>query len=179
MTKNWTILICAVVGLFMFRMETRLDQIQTQVEDLNRVIKTSETVQYNTKELECLAKNIYYEAGIEDRVGKYAVGHITVNRLKTGRWGKSICDVVYSKAQFSWTLKKKLPKLNPALYAESESIAWDVIHGYRVVSLDQSLFYHADYIRQPHWVDIDAKITQIGRHIFYSKARDSWVKVSA
>ena len=155
----------------MYRVETRLDTIQEQVMDLNKVIKTSETVQYNSKELECLAKNIYYEAGTEDRVGKYAVGHITVNRLKAGNWGRSICDVVYSRAQFSWTLKKKLHKPDPRLYAESESIAWDVIHGHRVASLDKSLFYHADYIKEPKWADINSKITQIGRHIFYTKAR--------
>jgi hypothetical protein len=168
----------------MVRLETKLSNIEetvsslnNKVEDLNRVVKTTETVKYDHKELECLAKNIYYEAGVEDRVGKYAVGHITLNRLKTGYWGKNICDVVYSKAQFSWTLKKKLPKPNSALYAESESIAWDIIHGYRVESLDKSLFYHADYIKDPHWADANAKITQIGRHIFYSKARNSWLEI--
>lgn len=168
--------------LFMFRIETKfhdfeekLDIIQSQVLDLNRVIKVAEAVSYDKKELDCLAKNIYYEAGVEDRVGKYAVGHITLNRLKTGYWGKSICNVVYAKAQFSWTLLSKLPKPNPHLYAEVESIAWDVIHGYRVASLDKSLFYHADYIKLPHWADTKEKITQIGKHIFYTKAKDSWL----
>ena len=128
-------------------------------------------------DLECLARNIYYEAGIEDRISKYAVGHITLNRLKTGYWGKSICSVVYAKAQFSWTLKKKLPKPDPMLYAEAQHIAWDVIHGHRVESLSKSLFYHADYINLPHWVDPGEKITQIGRHIFYTKARNSWLEM--
>lgn len=176
--SRWIITgLIALVGIFMFRIETQLDQIQGQVEDLNRVIKTAETVAYNGKELECLAKNIYYEAGTENRVGKYAVGHITLNRLKTGYWGTSICSVVYSRAQFSWTLKKKLPKPDRTLYAEAESIAWDIIHGHRVASLDKSLFYHADYIKDPKWADPKEKITQIGRHIFYTKARNSWLEI--
>jgi len=177
MSRLITVGLIGIISVFMFRIETRLDEIQDQVADLNRVIKTAETVKYNPKELECLAKNIYYEAGVEDPVGKYAVGHITLNRLKTGYWGRSICDVVYSRAQFSWTLKKKLEKPNPALYAEAESIAWDVIHGHRVVSLEKSLYYHADYIKEPKWADINSKITQIGRHIFYAKARNSWLEI--
>ena len=177
MTKWIAIVGIGLVGIFMYRVETRLDQIQVQVEDLNRVIKTAETVSYNGRELECLAKNIYYEAGTEDRVGKYAVGHITLNRLKSGYWGKSICSVVYARAQFSWTLQKKLARPDPGLYAEAESIAWDVIHGHRVVSLDKSLFYHADYIPKPKWADPKEKITQIGHHIFYTKARNSWLEI--
>jgi spore germination cell wall hydrolase CwlJ-like protein len=176
--SRWIIIgIVGLFGIFMYRIDSRLDIIQAQVQDLNRIVKTGETVSYNSNELDCLAKNIYYEAGTEDRVGKYAIGHITLNRLKTGYWGNSICKVVYSRAQFSWTLKKKLPKLDSALYAESRDIAWDVIHGHRVVSLDKSLFYHADYIKVPNWADPKEKITQIGRHIFYGKAKNSWLEI--
>jgi spore germination cell wall hydrolase CwlJ-like protein len=177
MSRWAVIVIVGFVGIFMFRIETKLDQIQGQVEDLNRVVKTAKPVAYNSQELECLARNIYYEAGTENIVGKYAVGHITLNRLKTGYWGTSICSVVYAKAQFSWTLKKRLPKPDPALYAEAESVAWDIIHGHRVASLDKSLFYHADYIPNPNWADPKEKITQIGRHIFYTKARNSWLEI--
>jgi spore germination cell wall hydrolase CwlJ-like protein len=176
-TKKLIILGCAVVGIFMFRMEARLDQIQHQVEDLNRVIKTSQTVAYNSQELECLAKNIYYEANIEDKIGKYAVGHITLNRLKTGYWGNTICAVVHAKDQFSWTRIKKLNKPDARGYLEAQSIAWDIIHGHRVASLDKSLYYHADYIKSPKWATDEEKITQIGRHIFYKKAKNSWLEI--
>jgi spore germination cell wall hydrolase CwlJ-like protein len=175
MNKWLTVLGISALLLFMVRIESRLDIIQSEVEDLNRIVKTSTTVKYTPKDLECLARNIYYEAGVEDQVGKYAVGHVTLNRLSTGYWGKDICSVVYARGQFSWTLKKKLPKPNPALYAEAESVAWDVIHGYKVASLDKSLFYHADYIKDPHWAVQEHKVTQIGRHIFYTKAKNSWL----
>jgi spore germination cell wall hydrolase CwlJ-like protein len=159
----------------MVRIETKLDDIQEQVSDLNRIVKTSVTVKYTAKDLECLARNIYYEAGVEDQVGKYAVGHVTLNRLSTGYWGKDICSVVYSKNQFSWTRLKKLPKPAPDLWHEAQSIAFDVIHGHRVASLDKSLFYHADYIKDPYWAVQEHKVTQIGRHIFYTKAKNSWL----
>jgi spore germination cell wall hydrolase CwlJ-like protein len=175
MNKWIGIALATAALIFMVRIETKLDNIQEQVSDLNRIVKTSVTVKYTAKDLECLARNIYYEAGVEDQVGKYAVGHVTLNRLSTGYWGKDICSVVYSKNQFSWTRLKKLPKPAPDLWHEAQSIAFDVIHGHRVASLDKSLFYHADYIKDPYWAVQEHKVTQIGRHIFYTKAKNSWL----
>jgi spore germination cell wall hydrolase CwlJ-like protein len=176
--NKWLIGLCiGVVLLFMFRIEDRLDVIQSQVEDLNHIVKSDRHVQYTTHDVDCMAKNIYYEAGVESKLGKYAVGHITMNRLDTGYWGKTVCQVVYAKDQFSWTRLKKLPKPDPAGWAEAQSIAWDVIHGYQVKSLAKSLFYHADYIKDPHWADHAHKVTQIGRHIFYNKAKNSWLEL--
>jgi spore germination cell wall hydrolase CwlJ-like protein len=149
-----------------------MDRIDEKLDD---IIQTRETVAYTEKDVDCLTKNIYYEAGVEDRAGKYAVAHVTINRLKTGYWGKDICKVVYSKAQFSWTLNKKLPKPNKTLWAESREIAKAVLNGHRVRGLNRSLFYHADYIKTPKWADANERITQIGQHIFYNKARNSWL----
>lgn len=172
--SKWTVaLILGVAAIFMVRIEDQLSDIQAQVEDLNHIVKSDRQVKYSTHDVDCMAKNIYYEAGVESKVGKYAVGHITMNRLDTGYWGKTVCDVVYSKDQFSWTRIKKLPKPDPAGWAEAQSIAWDVIHGYQVKSLTKSLFYHADYIKDPHWADKTQKVAQIGRHIFYNKAKNS------
>lgn len=175
MNKWLTVLGISALLLFMDRIESRLDTIQSEVQDLNRIVKISTPVKYTAKELDCLARNIYYEAGVEDQVGKYAVGHVTLNRLSTGYWGKNICSVVYAKNQFSWTRLKKLPRPNPNLWFEAQSIAFDVIHGHRVASLDKSLFYHADYIKDPYWAVQEHKVTQIGRHIFYTKAKNSWL----
>jgi spore germination cell wall hydrolase CwlJ-like protein len=169
--------VAVFVLVFMFRIESKLDTIEAKVEDLNRIVKTSETVSYTEKDVECLTKNIYYEAGIEAPVGQYAVGQITLNRLKTGYWGKSICDVVYAKDQFSWTRLKKLPAPDKLKWDDALMVAYDVLHGHRVASLDKSLFYHADYIKAPNWADPAYQITQIGRHIFYTKAKQSWLEL--
>ena len=48
----------------------------------------------NVKEVACLAKNIFFEAGNEPEEGKVAVGLVTLNRLQDGRFGKSVCGVV-------------------------------------------------------------------------------------
>ena len=62
------------------------------------------------KDLECLALNIYREAGHEPFEGKVAVAQVTLNRVVDSRFPNTVCDVVYEKTavyskvicQFSW-----------------------------------------------------------------------------
>ena len=49
------------------------------------------------KDIECMAKNIFYEAGSEPTEGKIAVGIVTLNRVQDGRFGKNVCDVVKAR----------------------------------------------------------------------------------
>jgi spore germination cell wall hydrolase CwlJ-like protein len=137
------------------------------------LIRTAQKVNYTPKEEECLAKNIYHEAGVESDVGKVAVGQVTINRLKTGRWGDNLCDVIYAKKQFSWTISKKLKNEKPKgeLWENSKRITKKVLSGLRVKTLDKGLFYHTNYIHTPAWVEPGSKITQIDQHIFYTKTK--------
>jgi len=132
------------------------------------VTQTTEQISYNEKDQDCLAKNIYYEAGVENDNGKYAVAQVTLNRLKSGRWGDTICGVVYSKAQFSWTLKSKLEKPSGQAWLDSKWIAHRVLHGERVTPLKDAIYYHADYV-SPKWKNSVVKLQQVGQHIFYTK----------
>jgi len=52
------------------------------------------TFSVTSKDEDCLARNIYYEAGGEPEEGKVAVGIVTINRVKDGRFSNSICGVV-------------------------------------------------------------------------------------
>ena len=160
-----------------YKDDTKTAQDLTKYILESREEQTKETIKYTPKDVECLTKNIYYEAGIEDRIGKYAVANITINRIKSGYWGKDVCQVVYAKKQFSWTLKKQLPKPNQKLWQESQSIALAVLSGARVRGLTRSLYYHANYIRHPYWVDTTEHVLTIGRHIFYNRAKNSKVYI--
>ena len=175
MLNNRTLAIIAgviVVGAIL-HIEYRISTLSDKVDTITNIITTNETIKHTPADRECLIKNIYYEAGVEDIKGKYAVAHVTVNRMKTGRWGDNLCKVVYAPKQFSWTLKKKLHKPDPTVWAESRAVAINVLNGARVKGLEQSLFYHADYIRPPKWADMTQFVVQIGQHIFYNKAKTS------
>jgi len=138
--------------------------------DTHGLYKEVDPIQLSKRELNCLRKNVFYEAGVEDYYGKIAVAQVTYNRLKAGKWGKSICKVVYARKQFSWTAKEsKLGKPKGQLWKRSIKAVNDFISGTRIISLKDSLYFHTDYIKTPAWVNDQLKHdTQIGRHIFYS-----------
>jgi spore germination cell wall hydrolase CwlJ-like protein len=163
-----------MLALLLVRQEVRMDMLEEKIDD---VIQVKEHIKYTRADLDCLTRNIYYEAGVESPVGKFAVAHVTINRLKTGHWGDTVCKVVYAKKQFSWTMAKKLPRPNSQLWAESEEVARKVLAGHRVRGLGKSLFYHATYIKDPHWVDTRHEAGQIGTHIFYNRAKGSKLEI--
>jgi spore germination cell wall hydrolase CwlJ-like protein len=128
-----------------------------------------------TKQLDCLAKNIYWEAASEPFEGKVAVAQVTMNRLESGRFAKDVCGVVYQKnvimekiiCQFSWACESthKVKPVHPALYKESEEVAKKVLlENFRLPSMKDALYYHADYV-SPGWKK--PKVGKIGAHIFY------------
>lgn len=56
----------------------------------------------SVRDLDCLARNIYYEAGLEPEEGKAAVGIVTINRVKSN-FATSICGVVNQRTTYSKT----------------------------------------------------------------------------
>jgi len=49
---------------------------------------------FTEKDIDCLARNIYYEANGEPEEGKVAVAMVTINRVRNGNFGNTICKVV-------------------------------------------------------------------------------------
>ncbi len=134
------------------------------------------TMAEREKQLNCLAKNIYFEAAHEPFEGKVAVAQVTINRSNSGRYPSDICDVVYQKnvfygkvvCQFSWYCEGG-PKIigSAPHYKESMEVAKKVLlENFRLPSLKDAYYYHADYV-SPNWNK--PKITKIGRHIFYGE----------
>jgi hypothetical protein len=133
------------------------------------------------KDLECLALNIYREAGYEPFEGKVAVAQVTLNRVTDPRFPDTVCGVVYEKTaiystvicQFSWycDANHRNKKINDAAYADSYAVAKKVyLEGFRLDSLNKALYYHADYV-SPNWKL--ERITKIGAHIFYRKPNEN------
>jgi spore germination cell wall hydrolase CwlJ-like protein len=123
------------------------------------------------KQIDCLALNIYREAGAEPKDGKVAVALVTMNRVKAPGFPDSVCKVVQQKTkntcQFSWKCITHLPRIDQELYKYTRELATHVFlnhHMLEDITLG-ALFYHADYVR-PRWKKLEVT-TKIGRHIFY------------
>jgi len=140
-----------------------------------RQIASPVTAQMRQTQLDCLARNIYHEAGYEPFEGKVAVAQVTINRAESGQFPSDICGVVYQRnvvyqkvlCQFSWYCESPsaLKPMNGAAYTESMEVAKKVLlEGFRLPDLKSALYYHADYVN-PGWGK--KPIAKIGHHIFY------------
>lgn len=132
------------------------------------------------KQVECLAENIYFEAGHEPRNGQIAVALVTLNRVSSGNYAGDICGVVNQKTagtcQFSWVCmpnftNQRLTIKSTSLYNEIRNLAMNVVFNYENLSdiTKGATYYHADYVN-PGWKL--PRTTKIGAHIFYKRESD-------
>ena len=135
------------------------------------------SVAERSKQLDCLTRNIYWEAGSEPFEGKVAVAQVTLNRVESGKFPKDICGVVYQKnvvydrviCQFSWYCDGSSVRrpIYPAHWKESEEVAKKVLlEGFRLPSIKNAMYFHADYVN-PRWGK--PQVAKFGRHIFYAE----------
>jgi len=147
----------------------------TQVNDMSQEMKflqlSYDDKQKVMREVDCLAKNIYFEAQGEPRAGKIAVAEVTMNRVKSRQFAKTVCGVVYQKTkgtcQFSWVCQDKKAIRNRLAWKESLQIAEMILIFDREYGIIGSAkYFHADYV-DPEWADHKKLIRKIGNHIFY------------
>ena len=150
--------------------EHEIESLEVALDSTSKQAKKAVFVQ---KETECLAKNIYFEAGMEPYAGMLAVATVTKNRVQNKEYPKTYCGVVYQKhnssCQFSWTCDSRNDRIrNSIAYQKATKIAEDVLlKGKRSGIIDRNvMFYHADYIT-PYWAASKDAVTKIGTHIFY------------
>lgn len=140
------------------------------------------------KQLACMAKNIFYEAGNESIKGQAAVARVVINRVNHG-FAKTPCAVVYQsnvvekivddesvkvkQCQFSWVCEGKgEPNKNSQRYQQAQQVAYDVManDAYSDVVPKSALFFH-NLTVDPLWPY--KQVAKIGNHIFYSRAKKS------
>jgi spore germination cell wall hydrolase CwlJ-like protein len=144
-------------------------------------------------EIECLAKNIYFEAKSQSLAGQLAVGLVVMNRVKSKNFPNDVCKVIYEgPIRESWKTRKDptLPKekrkyypirhrcqfswycdgfrdtiKEPTVYSKIITVASKIINKHVFDFTNGSTHYHADYV-SPEWTNLDVVMT-IDEHIFY------------
>ena len=154
---------------------------QYKLHNLQSLLSTQDaeviSVKDRERQLKCMADNIYYEAAMEPAEGKLAVGIVVMNRVAHPAFPKDPCQVIYQRnsfyqsvvCQFSWLCDGSVGRrpVQQKLYDESMDAAKMVLlEGFRMPSLKEALFYHADYVN-PRWGK--TQVAKIGRHIFYKQ----------
>ena len=143
------------------------------------------------KQLECLARNIFFESGAEDSEGKIAVGMVTINRSEHFKWPNTVCEVVKQRTtvvrrivqdeeivetkrtvcQFSWTCitHRAIDETTPQ-WQHSLAIARYLLEGgYDDHSEDYGdlLYFHSAAIN-PGWHNLK-RVVKIGNQVFYTE----------
>ena len=119
-----------------------------------------------SRELNCLAGAIYFEAKSESLTGQLAVGRVIVARSKSGRFPTSYCGVVYQPSQFSFVRGGGMPGIarTSRQWKNAVAIAQIAHTGTWRSLVEGALYFHAAYV-SPGW-----HLKRVGRienHVFY------------
>jgi len=149
-------------------------------------------VKYTPADVLCLAKNIYFEAGVESTAGKLAVANVTINRTLRDNYPDSICGVVHEgihrynermgehvpvrdRCQFSWYCDGlgDNPREGRTWKSAQELAKKVLINHYDKALIDitdGATHYHANWMETyPSWSKKKKVMASIDRHIFYGR----------
>lgn len=119
-----------------------------------------------SRELNCLAGAIYFEAKSETLAGQLAVGRVIVARSKSGRFPNSYCGVVFQRSQFSFVRGNAIPAVprNSRGWKNAVAMAQIAHSGAWQSPVEGALYFHAARV-SPGW-----RLTRLARvdnHVFY------------
>ena len=149
--------------------------LSTTAQSMNHLQSDLQTLLSINSEVECLAKNIYFETHASSLADAMSVSDVVLNRVESTRYPNTICEVVqqgYRKGrrdcQFSWYCdgKSDNPR-NQEAWTRSLKFANDMYSygAYRGIT-EGSTHYHATYVK-PYWAPSLDRVGRIGAHIFY------------
>jgi spore germination cell wall hydrolase CwlJ-like protein len=135
---------------------------------LDDLVVEHAAAEIDDEQFQCLASAVYFESRGEPLAGQLAVAEVILNRVDSGRFRATICDVVKQPSQFSFVRRGVIPqpKRETAAWQRAVAVAHIAMNNLHDVTGDDSLFFHATYVN-PNWGRPARRIARIGNHIFY------------
>lgn len=158
------------------------------VQNLNRQID---------EQIFCLARNIYWEARNQSKLGMIAVGRVVLNRVNSDRHPSTICEVVHegptreswktkkdetladkdrefhpikNRCQFSWYCDGSDDEVRPgeeAIYELAYSIARNIVLHNKWAGIVEGATHYHATYVSPKWADKNKLTVRIDDHLFY------------
>jgi N-acetylmuramoyl-L-alanine amidase len=133
---------------------------------VEEIVKETPEPHFTDKDVQCLAKNIYYEARGEDLKEQISVGQVVLNRTKDSRYPSSICGVVYQPYQFSWTNNKPHEISEWRAWRIAKTIAKDLLANRIVMDYTNgATHYHTRNIK-PKWSRLGSDKIYLASHVY-------------
>ena len=131
----------------------------------------------SSRELECLAEAVYYEARGETPSGQAAVAQVVMNRVRHPAFPKSICGVVFQGAynrtgcQFSFACDGSMRRARDiGAWARARKVAARTLAGAGSSEVGSATHFHTINV-SPGWGPRLLRVAQVGMHIFYRFGR--------
>jgi len=126
-----------------------------------------------SKQLDCLAEALYFEARGESVKGQFAVADVILNRVDSPLFPKTVCGVVQQGegsgrgCQFSYRCDGRSDAIRDSeAYAELRKVAALSMQGVGGELTEGATFYHAKGVK-PSWSRKFPQTASIGAHRFY------------
>jgi spore germination cell wall hydrolase CwlJ-like protein len=156
-------------------------------------LEEPEQVVVDPLEVECMQKNIYFEARNQGVEGQLATAWVTINRVNSIHYPSTVCDVVYqgvhdrngnpvrNQCKFSWYCDGKSDKPHSnAVERRAWKIAGEIAQHMIENCLEQNtkecpadptggaMYYHTKEVA-PNWSRVYTVSANIGSHIYYTR----------
>lgn len=177
------------------QLRAQLDTAQQHLQIQQQIIEKHSQLVVDESELMCMAKNIFFEARGETDMGKLAVAHVTLNRVKSKRFPNTVCGVVHqahyktswktgqptpirNKCHFSWYCDGKSDDIEYVLpdgtvdniafnnWVTSFNIAKATLLGKTSDPTHGSTHYYNPHLADPYWKDNFEQVASYGNHVF-------------
>ena len=88
--------------------------VSAEQQKMSTISKTVEILhiknELHNAQVNCMAKNIFFEAAVESTAGKLAVAQVTLNRVNSTWYPNTVCEVVYEGPTYTASDGQQLPK---------------------------------------------------------------------
>jgi hypothetical protein len=103
---------------------------------------------YSARDKECLMRAMFFESNRSSRDGLVAVGTVVMNRVRSGKYGDTICEVVGQPRQFAPGVMTR--KMNSKALPDVEAAADAVLKGERHPKVKNAMFFHTAGLKFPY-----------------------------
>jgi N-acetylmuramoyl-L-alanine amidase len=131
-------------------------------------------IDLSQKQMNCLYVNVYKEARGENLHAKLAVAKVTLNRVRSDRFGETICQVVKQPNQFSWYENSKSMEIKFRNEIDKQAYSQVQLASNIAIILDKlglDFMSKADHYHtvkvSPSWNKDMEEIGVIGQHRFF------------
>ena len=121
-------------------------------------------------DVHCIATAVYTEVNTQSLEEKLGVIHVIANRVRSKRFGKDACEVVYARGQFIGVknyAKGKQAKPDQKIFLKTQLLVLDTLVFKKYANpVANSLYFHDDSIDM-RFIWNKKKVVHIGRMVFY------------